>query len=72
MIKVTVSNNMDRATFIAEGTMTVREAIAQSGLVFATGTIHLNGGTVADQDKQLGSFGVEDVYIHSVTNGKNA
>lgn len=76
MIKVTVRNNNDSKTFMTEGTMTVREAMNESGFAFSPNTtMHLNGEPVSEDklDRSINSFGAfENVFLQAITNGKNA
>lgn len=73
MIKVTVRNNNDSKTLMIDGNLTVREAMNESGMAFASGTMHLNGTPVLDLDRKINSFGnFEEVLLFSVTDGKNA
>lgn len=73
MVKVTIRNNADSKTMMMDGNTTVREAMAESGMAFSSGTMHLNGTPVLDLDRKINSFGnFEEVLLFSVTDGKNA
>ncbi len=73
MIKVTVSNNLERKTVSADGDKTVREILKGAGLVFAGSGTLMNGTplTDAELDSALNALGVEDACSITCAAGQN-
>ncbi len=62
MIKVTVSNNVERRIISAEGDRTVREILENSGMLFSGSLTLMDGAPLTDDqmDSTLKDLGVED------------
>lgn len=60
MIKVSVFNNVERATTIVESSATLRQAFEAAGLPFESGVVSLNGVTQPNVDVTFESLGITD------------
>jgi hypothetical protein len=75
MIKATIGNNVKRKTEVYEADTTLREALEDAGVDYATGIINLDGATLApgDLDKTFEEHGIkEKCFLLNVAKVDNA
>ena len=75
MIKVTIGNNLKRKTEILDENTTLREALEDAEIDYATGVMSLDGSTLnpGDLDKTFKDFGItEKCYLLNVVKADNA
>ena len=73
MIKVTVSNTIERRTLAVDEKTTVNEILKNTGMVFSASRARLNDTplTAAEMDSPLGSLGVGDACRVACVAGQN-
>ena len=75
MIKVTMGNNVKRKVEILDDNTTLREALENAEIEYATGIMNLDGSTLSpgDLDKTFADFGItEKCYLLNVVKADNA
>lgn len=75
MIRITVGNNLKRATVIKEDTTTLRSVLEEQDINYTTGMMHLDGCTLqpGDLDKTFAELGIkEKCYLLNVVKADNA
>jgi len=75
MIKVTIGNNVKRATNIIDENTTLRQALEDSEIDYTRGTMNLDGSTLnpGDLDKTFAEHGIkEKCFLLSVVKADNA
>ena len=75
MIKVTMGNNVKRKVEILDDNTTLREALEDAEIEYATGIMNLDGSTLSpgDLDKTFADFGItEKCYLLNVVKADNA
>lgn len=75
MIKVTMGNNVSRESVLIDENTTLRVALEDAGIDYATGTLNLDGSSLSpgDLDKTFAELGVkEKCYLLNVAKASNA
>ena len=75
MIKVTMGNNVKRKVEILDENTTLRKALEDAEIEYATGIMNLDGSTLnpGDLDKTFADFGItEKCYLLNVVKADNA
>ena len=75
MIKVTMGNNVKRKVEILDENTTLRDALEDAEIEYATGIMNLDGSTLSPGDlyKTFADFGItEKCYLLNVVKADNA